>query len=317
MENLLARIGRMAFLLIIGVCLVTYIALGIFYWQQGLKQEGLDEQIQKTSVIVSKPLAGTEKLQAEYEAVNQALAPLAVPESLKIIVGIAEDSGIDVDSTAGKINIPAPGSLEQKKIGENNYQVLSLKNIKVRGEPEYVTAFISDLDSGETMKNMVLTKFSISQTELEVKEAEKLRREEYRDVSLAVRTMMNDNGLTEIPAPLDYAGEVATNDMGLTLLTGFPDVSTVAADRGYTGAGTPRDGYVLYQHDRIDTDNTTQYEVVSYISTGTTSYYYTCEADGTVRQFDGPDVTTAREYLDIETVVNLNVDIYTKPVVGE
>jgi hypothetical protein len=45
----------------------------------------------------------------------------------------------------------------------------------------------------------------------------------------------------------------------------------------------------------------------------TTKYYYTVEADGTVRQFDGPDVTIAKEYPSIETIATLNVEIYTRP----
>jgi len=147
-------------------------------------------------------------------------------------------------------------------------------------------------------------------------EREARRTEKYL-VSLAVREMMADNGLSAIPAPLDYAGGMATNGMGLTLTTGFPDNTTIVADKGYTGDGTPRDGYLLYEHDGISTDNTTQFETVSYIAMPTTKYYYTCEADGTVRQFDGPDVTTAKEYRDTELVATLDVALYSKPLAGD
>ena len=46
-----------------------------------------------------------------------------------------------------------------------------------------------------------------------------------------------------------------------------------------------------------------------------TKYYYTVEADGTIRQFSGPDVKTASEYVyakgpRVETVANIDVDIY-------
>jgi hypothetical protein len=182
-------------------------------------------------------------------------------------------------------------------------------------------AFISDLDSGKTMKTMVLKKADIGWTALAVKPEEQERRGEFRSVSVAVIAMMTDN-ITEIPNPISYAGGTATNYMGDDLDTeetveGFPDITTTAAERGYAGTGTPRDGYVLYGHDKISTDNTTQFETVSYIHLLTTEYYYTCEADGTVRQFDGPDVATAIEYVDIETVATLDVDLYTKPLEGE
>ena len=140
------------------------------------------------------------------------------------------------------------------------------------------------------------------------------------NVSLAVVDMMTDNGLSAIPNPMNFAGGIATNLMGddpdtEETVEGFPDYTTAVVDKGYTGTGniTPSDGYVLYEHDRISTDNTTQFETVSYVTTLTTRYYYTCEADGTVRQFDGPDVATATEYLNIETVAALDVDLYTKP----
>jgi hypothetical protein len=139
------------------------------------------------------------------------------------------------------------------------------------------------------------------------------RRTEMYFVSLAVVEMMADNGLTEIPAPLDYAGGVATGDMGSTGETGFPDYSTAVTDKGYTGEGTPIPGYVLYEHDRIVADDTTRFERVSYILLPTTEYYYTVEMDGTVRQFDGANVTLAKEYPSIEHTVALDVEIYTKP----
>jgi hypothetical protein len=43
-----------------------------------------------------------------------------------------------------------------------------------------------------------------------------------------------------------------------------------------------------------------------------TEYYYTVEADGTVRQFNGANVTMAKEYPSIENTATLDVEIYTK-----
>jgi len=126
-----------------------------------------------------------------------------------------------------------------------------------------------------------------------------------------------------IPNPVSFDGGVATNLMGDDpdtgeTVEGFPDITTLADEKGYTGTGSPRDGYVLYGHNKIDPDDTTQFVTVNYIATLTTTYYYTCEADGTVRQFDIADVALATEYLGseeskIETVATVDVDIYTKP----
>lgn len=300
MDDLLVRIRRMGFLLIIGICLVAYIALGVFYWQQNSKQTELLEQIQKTSVVVSKPLPSDAQLMAEFNEVNRSLAPISVPDALALIVDIARENGIDVSPEADKFNIPAPGSVQDRKIGENTYQVLPISNIRVIGDPDAVIAFLSDLDRGATLETMILKKVNISQAGRVIKAEEKKRREEFRLVSLAVLEMMADNGLTEIPAPLDYEGGLATNDMGSAAESGFPDSSTPAVEKGYTGDGSPRPGYVLYEHDRVTADNTTQFQTVSYVPEPTTAYYYTVEADGAVRQFDGPDVTTATEYPDKE-----------------
>jgi len=313
MENLFDRIRRIGFVVILGVCLIIYAGFGFVYLQQGPKQTDLEEQINKTMLIVSKPLPSMEELQARYDEVNLALAPLAVPDALQIVVGIARESGIDVDPTNGNFHIPPPPGPQEMKVSEGTYQVLSLGGIRVRGDYDSVMSFISDLDSGKTVKTMVLRKVEVSQAEIRLGEEEAARRAEFREVSAAVIDMMANNGLTGIPNPINYDGGTATNDM-----TAFTDNTTTAAEKGYTGTGTPKDGYVLYEHDQISTSNTTEFETVSYITMPTTQYYYTCEADGTVRQFDGPDVATTTEYLsseevDIETVANLDVVLYTKP----
>jgi len=307
MENLIARLRRTGFLILIGFFLIIYVALGIVYFQQGAQQKDLEKQISSMRVILSKPLPGAEKLQAEYDEVNRFLSPLTVPDALDIIVGIAEESGINVALDIGKLNIPPPGLPGKQEVGEGNYQVLSLNSIRVQGDYESVMAFISDLNSGKTMKTMVLKGVNISQTELQVRAEEGARREEFRHVSLAVIDMMADNGLSAIPDPITYADGIAVNFLGddpdtEEAIEGFPDNTTAAADKGYTGTGniTPSDGYVLYEHDRVPTDNTSQFETVSYVTELTTEYYYTCEADGTLRQFGGPDVAAATEYPNSE-----------------
>ena len=309
MENLIARLRRTGFLILIGFFLIIYVSLGIVYFQQGAQQKDLEKQISSVRIILSKPLPGVEKLQEEYDKVNLFLSPLTVPDALNIIVDIARESGINVAQDIGKLNIPPPGLPGKQEVGEGNYQVLSFNSIRVQGDYESVMAFISDLNSGKTMKTMVLKGVDISQTELQVRAEEGARRGEFRYVSLAVIDMMADNGLSVIPDPITYADGIAVNFLGddpdtEETIEGFPDNITEAVDRGYSGNSTPRDGYVLYEHDRVPTDNTTDntshFETVSYVTELTTEYYYTCEADGTLRQFDGPDVATATEYPNSE-----------------
>lgn len=169
MENFIARIRRMVFLLVAGFAVIIYIGLGIIYFQQAPKQRDLLTQIAKINPVLVKPLSSAEKLQADYDAVNRALAPIAVREALDIIVSIAKNSGIDVAPDSGKFNIPPPVSPTKRKLGEGTYQVLILKDIKAQGSYASVRAFIADLDSGKTLKTMVLTGVKISQTEVKAK----------------------------------------------------------------------------------------------------------------------------------------------------
>ncbi|MBI4186986.1 MAG: toll/interleukin-1 receptor domain-containing protein [Chloroflexi bacterium] len=119
------------------------------------------------------------------------------------------------------------------------------------------------------------------------------RMTEYHNLSSAVIALMVDNNLTRIPNSHNFAGGVAYNDM-----TVFPDSNTSVANKaytGYTGVGTPKAGYVLYAHDKIGADTTT-FERVNYVTEAKARYYYTCEADGTIRQFSDAAMTT--EYTD-------------------
>ena len=113
------------------------------------------------------------------------------------------------------------------------------------------------------------------------------RRTEFHNVSSSVIAMMVDNSITTIPNSETYAGGTGVNDMNA-----YPDSTTNTTAKGYTGVGSPSAGYVLYQHDRIDPNDTTSFDTVSYVTISETRWYYTCETDGTVRQFDDASLTT-------------------------
>jgi hypothetical protein len=318
---LLSRFWPTGVLFFAGFVVIIYVAFGFLYLQQGAQQREFEKQIATLSPIVLRPLPSDENLRAEYNEVNQALAPMTDQATVGIIVDIAEKSGIDIDPASGKLVI-RPATVSHAEIGGSKYRLVSLNNIRVQGDYDNVMAFISDLDSGETLGTMVLNRVSISEVVVRFIGGEGARRAEFRDVVSAVVDMMNDNGLSTIPEPICFADGVATNLMGddpdtEETVEGFPDTTTTVADTGYTGNVTPRDGYVLYNHAKIDPDDSTQFNTINYINALTTTYYYTCEADGTVRQFDGADIDTATEYstseeTKLETVVTVNVVIYTK-----
>ncbi len=320
-KNLINRFWPTGGLVVAGVMLIIYIAFGFLYLQQGAKQREFEEQIIKLSPIVAKPLPPSKDLQEASDNVSKALAPKTASEYITMLVKIAEKSGIDVSEDSGKFRVPS-AVFSEAKVGGSTYRLISFRNIHVQGDYKNVMAFISDLDSGKTLETMVLKRVAASEVEV-LKPGDEARRAEFSRVTEAVNAMMRDNELSMIPNPLRYANRTATNIMGVDPLEpirilGFPDITTTAEGKGYTGDGSPRDGYVLYGHDKISTDNTTLFETVNYIEQLNTWYYYTSEADGTVRQWDGPDVFNVKEHLNseefkTEAKIAVDIDIYTKP----
>lgn len=319
MKNLLTRLRRTGLLFLIGIFLIIYLGLGALFIQQSPKQKELNGQIAKQGLVAAKPLPPADKLKAEADEVKVALAPLTDYAVLEVLVKIAQQSGINVDLEADRFNVPPAGKATEVKIGEGKYQVMPIKNIKVQGTYENVVKFVADLDAGTTLKTMVLRKAVISEVEIMFEDVEKERRQEWQDVQAAVKTMMAENGLETIPRPRDFAGEVAFNDM-----TAFPDVLSdwvkevggkTADPKGNSYIDGDKAGYLLFGQDVTGDGKLTG--LVDYLKLKTTKYYYTCEADGGVRQFGSAVVYGAVEYLGselswIETQAAVDVDIYFK-----
>ena len=322
LKRLLARFGPTGALFVFGFFLIIYIALGFLYWQQGVKGKEFSTQIAKLAPVVARPLPSGDELRAKYEATQQALAPLTDVEAVGRLVAIAEKSGLDVDEASGKFRVPSV-KFGPVKVGGGTYRVLSFNDIYVQGDYENVMAFLSDLDSGATLETMELTRVDFSEKDVQFIGGEGTRRAELCSVVSAVEAMMDDLNRSSIPYPINLPSGNATSLMGDDpdtegVVEGFPDITSTVAEKHYTGTGSPRGGYVLYQHDKIATDNRTRFDTVSYIDVLRTQYYYTCEVDGTVRQFDGANVATATEYLGsgeskIEAIARVNVAIYTRP----
>ena len=321
-KNFFVRYWPTVSLFVIGIILILYIAFGFVFFQQGQLQNDFQDKITQFSAVVARPLADITELQNENNKILEALAYKEPRALIKTLVEIADKSGIDISEEAGKFIVPSAGPPGSVKIGNNSYRTTSFNNIQVQGSPDAVHAFLADLDSGTTMPNMELTKITFgADVTIPYLGEEGIRRTEFRDVQNAVTAMMADNGLTIIPDPLNFAAGHAYNYMGDDPTTGgtkegFPDVNTLAVNKGYTGSASPRDGYVLYGHDRISRDDPSSYETINYLPVLTTVHYYTCEEDGTVRQWDGPNLSTANELIGseagfIEQKVLVNVVIYS------
>ena len=126
---------------------------------------------------------------------------------------------------------------------------------------------------------------------------------EYNTVRTAIVAMMVENGIAEIPHPINYAGGAATNDM-----TAFPDSTsgdwlatpvlgkkTDPDGTDYAAGDGP--GYLLYGHDITGGGTAPATGTVNTVSTNPMTYYYTCETNGDIRQFDNAtDLTAAHEF---------------------
>lgn len=146
--------------------LLVFTIFSIIYFQQSSKQEELTQQISTTSRILSKPAPDDERLRLQYEEINQSVSSLTIDVTFQKIVSIAGVSGIDVGPDGSKLLI-TNFSLGTEKIGETNYSVYSFRDVKVLGEHDKVMAFITNLDSGNNLKTLVMKKVTLSQAGLE------------------------------------------------------------------------------------------------------------------------------------------------------
>ncbi len=133
---------------------------------------------------------------------------------------------------------------------------------------------------------------------------EEARDTEFSTMQASVFAMMVDNGISSITPAFAYDDDVATNTM-----SGFPDTTATLATKGANaafvtaaiGAGDITAevlGYRLYGTQIvIDVNGDGPYDAgddeikaVNYTATSTSTYYYTCESDGIIRQFNMADL---------------------------
>jgi prepilin-type N-terminal cleavage/methylation domain-containing protein len=108
---------------------------------------------------------------------------------------------------------------------------------------------------------------------------------ELSNIQSAVTAMMVDNEMSTLPNPVSAQAN-GTKDM-----SAFPDTSVCGTDKLRDIKGdeyiitSDKDGYILFQHDRI-ADGSDTANLTNYVATRFTSYWYTVNAQGTVTQWD-------------------------------
>jgi len=165
MSDLIARFGRIAILILVGLFVILCIGFGIVYFQQTNSQKELRNEIDQISLVVSKSIPNIESLGAEYENTNKALAPLDTETILQTIVSLAEDCGIDTSPESSMFTIsPIVASFPQQ-VGNGQYQVTRVSGIRAQGEYASVISFVSAIDAGKLGSNTVLKSVDIGYVE--------------------------------------------------------------------------------------------------------------------------------------------------------
>ena len=138
---------------------------------------------------------------------------------------------------------------------------------------------------------------------------EEARETEYTTIQTSIHAMMVDNGISSLPGAVIWTDSTtgAVNNM-----SAYPDTTATLATKGADAqfvldaiaAGDISAevlGYLLYGSQIvIDADGDGTYDAgddeikaIKYVGMATSTYYYTCETDGTIRQWDTTDCSTA------------------------
>lgn len=141
--------------IVIGVFLLILAGMGIFYLQQQRDRDSLDEQLDQLRSLVASPVVISEELKENYDEALEAVKPepeLETGDVVLDILSIATDNGFDITQDVTITSNDAPRS---ENIGGTNYQVLTFE-LKVSGESNRVTDFVSDVDSTLVLQKIPL-----------------------------------------------------------------------------------------------------------------------------------------------------------------
>jgi hypothetical protein len=233
--------------------------------------------------------------------INAWLDAMAARNPQALISHESEDYG-------GLTSAQRVGMYESAFEGTKSYSVTN-RNLTVESETETASTvsvgfdlLVTDIND-ETWDNTVgvtyvLTKVGDKWLISEGTETSEIdtRKIEKANIESATTALMEENERTTIPNPHNVAGGVAFKDMAA-----FPDNTSACTvdkvndptDTAYTA--NDKDGYILYSHDKT-ADGSSSAGLVNYIHMPDTIYYYTCEADGTIRLWSDAAMTT--EYTD-------------------
>lgn len=158
----LRNLRRMWLPLLIGFFVLLYAGLGLVYFQQQRTQQTLDWEMASKTTILSNPVQISEKLQADYEATQQAIPSGAAEEEIiHKVVAVAERHGFNVDPNTSAIDI-APNKVRTEKVGDSQYRAFSFSITGVKGGFEQVMSFISGLYTEPGLETLVLEKVVIN-----------------------------------------------------------------------------------------------------------------------------------------------------------
>ena len=113
------------------------------------------------------------------------------------------------------------------------------------------------------------------------------RNSEFESIKTGVVSMMVDNGLATLGAPVTTGTSTTKCTTGTEVMTAYPDISNFAAKEAILG-GTWEladvAGFILSGHDSVGDGIATP--VTNYVETATASSCYTVDSAGTVIQYD-------------------------------
>ena len=138
-------------LLVGGIYLLLFAALGASWFVAQSSQTGLQDQINRQSAILERAVTRGEEVETEYEEVQEAIpkADLQETDIFRDIFTIAERNGVDITMT-----FQGRG---QEQLGTQVYQALTFQ-LNAIGNQESVLAFFDDMDVTQSLLETLIVK---------------------------------------------------------------------------------------------------------------------------------------------------------------
>ena len=150
----LKRYLRLQFvaLLVGGIFLLLFAALGASWFVAQSSQSGLQDQINRQSAILARAVLRGEDVETEYQAVLEAIpkADLQETDIFRDILTIAERNNVDISGLTFQGSAP-------EKLGTQVYQALTFQ-LNVVGSRESILAFFDDMDVTQSLLETLIVR---------------------------------------------------------------------------------------------------------------------------------------------------------------